>query len=296
MRCIDHQLRDKWVRPNQLKQLFMAAGMKWLEDKSPRLGAAVAFYSMLSIGPVLLLFLSVAAMMYGAEAAQGQLLHQIDGLLGHEGARAIQDMLARANSEDHGMLASIISIITLFFAASGVFGELQDSFNDIWKVPTRTGSGFINFLRTRFLSFSMVLGTGFLLLISLIVNAILSAWNEMGTNAFPGYETLMVMMNTGISFSIVTLLFASIFKYIPDTHIKWADVLPGAVVTAILFTLGKFAIGLYLGHSAVSSAYGAGGSLVVVLVWVYYSAQIMFFGAEFTYVYAHRNKPLLKHM
>ena len=232
-------------------------------------------------------------MVYGHEAAQGRLLGQIDGLIGHEGARAVQDMLAAASEKkETGIWASLIGLATLLFAASGAFGELQDALNGIWQVKAPKGHGFLTMIRHRFLSFSMVIGTGFLLLISLILSTVLSALNEIGSDLLPGGGLIMEALSAVIGFGIVTLLFAGIFKYVPDIHIRWRNVWVGAAITATLFSVGKFAIGLYLGHSAMSSAYGAGGSLVVMLVWVYYSSQILFFGAEFTQVYTDHREAL----
>ena len=267
--------------------VLKATASKWSDDKAPSLGAALAFYSMLSLGPMLLLLLTAAAFFYGQDAAQGRVLNEIDGLIGHDGARAVQDMLAAAaQKKDTGIFASIVGMATLLIGASGVFGQLQDAMNTIWNVKPREGQGIKQLVLRRFFTFTMVLGTGFLLLVSLLLSTVLAAVSEMGEDLLPEAELVMGLVNAGVSFGVVTFLFASIFKYMPDTVVRWRDVWLGAAITAALFTLGKFAIGLYLGHSALSSAYGASGSLVVMLVWVYYSAQILFFGAEFTHEYA----------
>lgn len=270
---------------NLLKQTVV----EWIEDKVPRLGAALAFYSMLSLGPLLLLALAAAGLIFGHEAAQGKIVDQIQGMIGPDGARAVQDMIAdSAEKKDTGIIATAIGMGTLLVAASGVFGQLQDAMNTIWEVKPKKGRGIWGFIQDRFLSFTMVLGTGFLLLISLLLNTFLSAIGEYATGQFAELALIMQAVNFIVSFGVVSLLFALIFKYIPDVRVAWHDVWIGAILTAFLFTIGKFAIGFYLGHSSMSSSYGAAGSLVVVLIWVYYSSQILFFGAEFTQVYSNR--------
>lgn len=263
----------------------------WNEHKVPQMGAALAFYSILSLGPILLIALAGAALFFGQDAAHGKIIAQIDGMVGHEGARAIEDMIKdSAKRESTGMFAAAIGVVTLLFGASGVFGQLQDSMNTIWQVKPKAGLSILSIVKNRFISFSMVLGTGFLLLTSLAISAALSAMSEYATGHFGDLNFLMRLLDATISFGIVTLLFAIIFKYLPDTKIYWHDVWLGSAITALLFTAGKFAIGFYLGQSSFSSSYGAAGSLVVLLVWVYYSAQILFFGAEFTQVYAHHSR------
>ncbi len=260
---------------------------KWSEDNAPRLGAAIAFYSMLSMGPLFLLFLRGADLIYGHEAAQGQLLHQIDSVVGREGSKAIQDMLTNAHNDSNGTLASLIGIVVLLVGASGVFGELITGLNQVWHVKKQKHEGIWHFLRQRFLSFSMVLGAGFMLLISLILSTVLSALN-FGNASTESVSVAASIVNMAVSFSVTMGLFACIFRYIPSARVAWSDVWEGAAITSLLFALGKFAIGFYLGHSAIGSAYGAAGSLVVMLVWIYYSAQILYFGAEVTYVIAER--------
>lgn len=269
--------------------LLKQTGIEWIDDKVPRLGAALAFYSVLSIGPLLLLSLAAAGLLFGHEAAQGKIVAEIQGVIGNDAATAIQDMVAdSAQKEKAGIIASVIGIATLLIGASGVFGQLQDAMNTIWGLKSKPGRGIWGFIRGRFLSFTMVLGTGFLLLISLVVSTALATLTEYTSGLFTDYAFLMQGINFMISLGVISLLFAIIFKYLPDAKVAWRDVWIGAVMTALLFTVGKFAIGFYLGRSSFSSSYGAAGSLVVVLVWVYYSAQILFFGAEFTQVYANR--------
>jgi membrane protein len=260
---------------------------EWMEDKVPQLGAALAFYTALSIAPLLVISLSIAATVFGEEAARGQILVQMRSLVGDQGASAIQDMIANASKPGEGIVATAISIVILFAGASGVFGELQQSLNTIWKVQPKPGRGIMGMIRDRFLSFTMVLGIAFLLLVSLILDAALSTLAGMVhvNDAIPWIGEAIHLL---ISFAVITVLFAVMFKYLPDVKIHWRDVWLGAIVTAILFTIGKFGIGLYLGHSTMASSYGVAGSFVVLLVWVYYSAQLLYFGAEFTQVYANR--------
>lgn len=279
-------MRTAW---KLLKQTYH----EWTDDDAPRLGAALAFYSMLSLGPLLLLLLSTTGLFFGPEAARGQIMGQIDGMIGREGASVVQEVLASSAEKKDGIIATLIGAVTLLLGASGVFGQLQTSMNRIWNVKPPEGQGIWGMLKARFLSFTMVLGTGFLLLISLAASAALAAIGEFGTELLPASELIWQGTNQLLSFGLTTVLFALIFKYVPDAIIAWRSVWIGAAITAALFTLGKLAIGLYLGQSAFSSTYGAAGSLVVLLVWVYYSAQILFFGAEFTQVYAsHCDHPI----
>ena len=207
-------------------------------------------------------------------------------MLGDEGAKAVNEIIVAAQRPGKGLLASVVGLIVLLFAGSGVFGELQDGLNTIWEVAPKVGRGVWGTIQDRFLSFAMVLGTGFLLLVSLVLSAALSAIGKWSASILPGPDSVFQVANQGISLAVVTILFAMIFKVLPDVEIRWRDVWIGAVATALLFTIGKFVLGLYLGRAAVGSAYGAAGSLVVVLVWVYYSAQILYLGAEFTQSYA----------
>ena len=271
-------------------RMLAQTASEWSNDKAPRLGAALAFYSALSIGPLLVLSIAVAGFLFGKQAASGRLVHQMSGLIGKDGAVFIQMVLANSHQPKEGIIATVISVAVLLFSASGVFGELQDALNTIWKIAPKPRGTFVNLLRSRFLSFAMILGTGFLLLISLSINAALGFVGDSIFAYMPASATVLMILNAVMSFLVVTGLFATIFKFLPDTRVLWRDVWTGALITAILFTLGKYLIGLYLGHSAISSTYGAAGSLIVFLVWIYYSAQILYFGAEFTYVYAG-NKP-----
>lgn len=261
---------------------------EWSEDKVPQLGAALAFYTALSIAPLLVISLGIAAAVFGQEAAQGQVVAQLGDLVGEQGAKAIQEMIANANQPAEGVFATVLSTIILLFGASGVFGQLQESLNTIWEVQPKPGRGILGIIRDRFLSFAMVLGCAFLLLVSLLLSTALGALGSVLDRLPESLEWLSHALHLGVSFIVITLLFAMMFKYLPDVKIQWRDVWLGAVITAALFTIGKFAIGLYLGKSSMASSYGVAGSFVVLLVWVYYSAQILFAGAEFTQVYADR--------
>ncbi len=267
-----------------LKETFA----EWAEDKVSRLAAALAYFTIFSIAPLLIIAISVAAIFFGEEAAQGQIVGQIQGLMGQEGASAIESMIANANQMEGGVISTIIGIVILLFGASGVFGQLQDALNTIWEVAPKPGQGIATFIRSRFLSFSMVLVIAFLLLVSLVVSAAIVGVSSYVTDVMPATGALWEGINVIVSFAVITLLFALIYRVLPDVEIAWGDVWIGAAVTALLFTIGRTLIGLYLGNAAVGSAYGAAGSLVVLLIWIFYSAQILLFGAEFTQVYARR--------
>ncbi|MEA2695685.1 MAG: rane protein [Acidobacteriota bacterium] len=261
---------------------------KGLDDDVFSLGAALAYYTVFSLAPLLLVAISVAGLVYGRQAVQGQLVGQIQGMVGKQGAEAVQTMLAHNWRTGSGILPTIIGVVTILFGVSGVFGQLQTSLNKIWEVAPKADRGIKGFLKSRFLSFGMVIGIGFLLLVSLVVSAALSAVSTYAIGLVPGLKVLFTILSFVVSFAVITLLFAMIFRYLPDAKVSWEDVWVGSAATALLFTVGKTLIGLYLGKSSVASAYGAAGSLVVVLLWVYYSSQILFLGAELTQVYAKR--------
>ena len=266
--------------------LLKAAFSEWLEDNSPRMGAALAYYTVFSLSPLLIIVIAVAGLVFGQEAAQGQVVAQLQGLLGQDTAKAIQEMIKNAYKPSSGIIGSLAGLITLLVGATGLFGELHDALNTIWEVPPKEGRGLLGLIKDRFLSFTMILGIGFLLLVSLTVSAALAAFGQFLNSILPSLTAVGHVLNFVVSFGVVTLLFAMIYKYLPDVEIAWNDVWTGAAATALLFTVGKFLIGFYLGNSGVASAYGAASSLAVLLVWVYYSAQIFLFGAEFTHVYA----------
>ena len=272
--------------PTGLWRLLRQTAADWSEDRAAEKGAALAFYSALSIAPLLVIALAVVGLVYGEDAAKGELSTQLTSLVGAQAGEAIEEMAASANKPAEGSIAAALSVVTLVLGASGVFGQLQSSLNDIWEVQSKPGGGVMTFLRKRFWSMAMVLGVAFLLLVSLILSAALTALGTMLDRMPDSMHWLAQGLHLLVSIGVVTLLFAMMFRLLPDVKIRWNDVWLGAFVTAVLFSVGKFAIGLYLGHSSMASSYGAAGSFVVLLVWVYYSAQIFFFGAELTQAYA----------
>ncbi|HKY39460.1 MAG TPA: YihY/virulence factor BrkB family protein [Polyangiaceae bacterium] len=260
----------------------------WLSDDAPRLAASLAFYTLLSLAPIIVIAVSIAGLAFGPEAARGQIAGELGAIVGTDAAKGVETVVASAKSPGSGTLATAVGIVTLFVGASGVFGELQFALNRIWEVKAREGRGIWGEIKDRFFSFTMVLGVAFLLLVSLVLSAVLSAIGKGFTGLLPGGEAVWQLVNFAFSLAMVTGLFALIYKVVPDAEIHWADVWPGALVTALLFTIGKSLLGLYLGKASVGSSYGAAGSIVVLVIWVYYSAQILFLGAEFTQVYTRR--------
>lgn len=269
--------------------LFKEAGSAWAEDNAPSMGAALAFYSVFSLAPFLIVAISVAGLAFGQKAAEGEFSRQLQGFVGETGARAIQAILQSANRPALGIIASAIGMGTLLVGASGVFVELQDALNKIWRVQRRLESIWLSAIRGRFLSFGLVLGTGFLLIVSLVVSAALQAVGNLMGPLPPWPVFLLESVDFLLSLGVIALLLAMIFKYLPDTEIAWSDVWIGAAVASLLLTTGKALIGLYLARSTVASAYGAASSLVIILAWVYYSAQILLFGAEVTHVYSNQH-------
>lgn len=261
---------------------------EWKDDGALDLGASLAYYTIFSLAPMLLIALSIASLFWDRGQLQGQLVAQMEGLVGRQGAEAVQTMLDNANRQGSGVLGTIIGFVTILFGATGLFAALQKTLNQVWEVEAKPGQGIWSFVRTRILSFGMVLGIGFLLLVSLVVSTAVAALGKWAQGLLPGAEVLFQVLTFLLSFGLAVVLFAMIFKYLPDVKIAWRDVWTGAVATALLFTIGKFLIGLYLGRSTVASSFGAAGSVIVLLLWVYYSAQILFLGAEFTQVYASR--------
>jgi membrane protein len=267
-----------------LKQAFQQFG----EDKVPRLGAALAYYTVFSLAPLLVVLISIVGLVYGQQAAQGQIAGQIEGAVGPDAANTIQTMVgSTADKQGSGIVGTVVGVVTLVLGAAGLFGQLKDALNTVWNVEPPPSQGILGYVRSQFLSFTAVLGTGFLLLVSMVLSALLNAFSGYLASIVPGLDVLLQVANNLVSFGIVTLLFAMIYKILPDAEIEWRDVWIGAAITALLFVVGKFLIGLYLGYSAPASAYGAAGSLVVLLLWVYYSAQILLFGAELTQVQAN---------
>jgi membrane protein len=270
--------------------LFKQAFIEFGEDKAQRLGAALAYYTIFSIAPLLLIAIAIAGMVFGREAAQGEIFAQLRSVLGPAAAETVQEMVQGAAKPKSGTIITVVGIATLLFGAAGVFGQLKDALNTIWNVEPEPQSGIMALIKDRFLSFAMVLGTGFLLLVSLVFDSVIAAAGHFLGDRLPGGEVLWQGVQLVVSLGMVTVLFAMIFRFLPDVHPQWGDVWLGAAFTALLFVIGKFALGLYLGKSAIGSSYGAAGSLVVLLLWVYYSAQILFFGAEITQVYARRGE------
>ena len=272
--------------------LFRQTFMEWRDDTAPRLAASLAYYTTFSLAPLLILVIAVAGLIGGQEAAQNQTMAQIQDLLGAQGRQFIQSMIETASRPATGWTATVIGALTLLFGSLGVFAELQNSLNTIWGVKPKPAKNFLDgikrFVVKRLLSFTMVLGIGFLLLASLVISAALSAFGQYIGTRWPFADLWLELINFIISFLVIMLLFAMIFKFLPEIKIAWKDVWLGAAVTSALFTLGKFLIGLYLGRSQVGTVFGGAGSLAILLIWIYYSAQILFFGAEFTQVYANK--------
>jgi membrane protein len=281
-------LRGKWVR--MLKDAVSA----WWNDQAPSKGAALAYYSMFSVAPLLFLIISIAGLFYGPEAVRGMVFDQIASLMGQNGAEAIEEMLANVSEPKTGTWATVVSIAVLLFGASTVFGQLQSALDTIWRVPEEekqkeTSSGIWTFIQSRLLTFGMVLGLAFLVTVSLVLSSALSALGKWWGPIFGQWEAIAHVLDIVVNFGVLTVVFGAIYKLMPRAHIEWRDVWVGGFVTALLFVIGKFLIGLYLGKSDVGSSFGAFGSLVIVMVWIYYSAQIFLLGAEFTWVHAHES-------
>jgi membrane protein len=274
------------MNPKAIFGLIIDSFKEWSEDKASRLGAALAYYTIFSIGPLLIIVISIVSLVYSN--AEEQIVGQIAGVVGSQGAEAIKQTIENNNRGGGSIIATILGIVLLLAGASGVFGQLKDALNTIWEVKPKPGQGILETLKGRFLSFTMVLGTGFLLLVSLVINAAVAALGKWINSILPGGEIVGQVINFVLMLGVITLMFALLFKYLPDVRIAWKDVWLGAFSTALLFVLGQFALGLYLSFSNVGSAFGAAGSLVIVLVWIYYSAQIFLLGAEFTQVYTNR--------
>jgi membrane protein len=270
----------------EIWSLFKQAVQAWSDDYAASMGAALSYYTLFSIAPLLLIVIAVAGWFFGDEAARGELTAGLQGLMGDEGARAIEDMIANASKPKEGIVATVVGLFVLLIGATTVFGELQSALDRIWRAPAREKvSGLWRVLRARLLSIGMILGIAFLLMVSLVLDAVLQSLGKLwGTG---GWQVVAQGLNTVVGFALTTTVFALIYKLMPRAKIEWHDVWVGAAVTAVLFTVGKFLISLYIGRSAVASSFGAAGSLAVVMIWVYYSAQIFLLGAEFTWVYAH---------
>ncbi len=276
-------------------QMLKDTANAWIDDKSFRMAAALAYYSIFSMAPILLIVIAIAGLVFGQQAARGEVLAQVRDMVGRQTAAAIEEILAHAGRDGGGWWAASIGFVVLLFGASGYFVELQDALNTIWKVMPRPGRPIWEVVRERLLSFAAILGTGFILLVLLVVSAALETLGGVlgPLHVLPGGSGIWQLLNFVLSFGVITLLFAMIYKVLPDAEIAWHDVWIGAVITALLFTAGKYGIGLYLGHSTLTSAFGEAGSVILVLSWVYYSSLILLFGAGFTRVYAkHQGSPL----
>lgn len=271
----------------ELFELIKKSVISWSDDYAPSMGAALAYYTVFSIAPLLLIVISIAGLIYGQDAARGAIFGQVSGLVGNDGAAAIQGLLKSVNKPSTSIVATIVGIGTLLIGATTVFGELQDALNRIWRAPALVDQGGLwKLIRRRLLAFGMILTIGFLMIVSLILSAILAALGTWLSN-FAAWEALLHLVNFAISFCVTTVLFAMIYKIMPRVNIAWRDVWLGAAVTSLLFSIGKFLIGLYIGKTSVASGFGAAGSLAVLLVWIYYSTQVFLMGAEFTWVYAN---------
>jgi membrane protein len=272
----------------QVWPLVKSSVSSWLDDYAPSMGAALAYYTVFSIAPLLLIVISTAGLVFGEEAVRGEIFGQLRGLMGDQGAAAVEGLLSSVSEPEEGTAGAVVGTVLLLIGATTVFGELQNAFDRIWRAPGKDKEGGIwGLMRSRLLSFGMILGIGFLLMVSLVFNAAVAALGKWWGAFFSDLEVLVTSVNFILSFILTTAVFAMLYKFMPRVKIQWRDVWAGATVTALLFTIGKLLITLYIGKSAISSGFGAAGSLVVVLVWVYYSAQIFLLGAEFTWVYSH---------
>ncbi|MFT3717628.1 YihY/virulence factor BrkB family protein [Pseudorhodoferax sp.] len=275
--------------PRQWLALCQQTVTRWAGDYAPSMGAALSYYSVFSMAPLLLIVISVAGLVFGERAAHGELFEQLAGLMGADAARALETLLASVNKPAQGIVSTLIGLGVLLIGATTVFGELQNALDRIWRAPARdTSGGLWKLLHTRLLSFGMVLGFAFLLMVSLVLGAVVSALGKWWSSAFAGWEVLAQLLNVVLGFALTTGVFAMIYKIMPRVQVRWYDVWIGAAVTALLFTVGRFLIGLYIGKSGVASSFGAAGSVIVIFVWVYYSAQVFLLGAEFTWLYARQ--------
>jgi len=267
--------------------LVKRAAAAWIDDYAPSMGAALSYYTVFSLAPLLLIVVSIAGLVFGEDAARGEIFGQLAGLLGVDAAKAVEGVLTSLNKPAQGITGTVVGVGVLLIGATSVFAELQDSLDRIWRAPARVKSGGLwGLLRARLLSFGMILGIAFLLMVSLVIGAVIAALGKWWGDFFGGWEVLLQIVNAVVGFGLTTLVFAMIYKMMPRVRVQWRDVWIGAVVTAVLFSGGKFLIGLYIGKSGVASGFGAAGSLIIVFLWVYFSAQIFLVGAEFTWIYA----------
>lgn len=276
------------MRLGQVGSLLKTTVVEWIDDNAARVAAALAFYTLLSMAPLLMLSVALVGTIMGETDAQTRILHEVGRVVGPQAAGALSAIVGSAQRSDSGVISSVIGIVVLLVGASGVFGELQYALDTIWGVKPKPGRGIMGVIKDRLFSFSMVIAVAFVLLVSLVISTVLSSMGRVVSDALPGGAVLWQCVNLTLSLGVITVLFAIIFKVVPDIEIRWRDVLVGAFFTAVLFSIGKYALGLYLGTSSVASSYGAAGSVVALVVWVYYSSQLVFLGAEFTQVFARR--------
>lgn len=261
----------------------------WIDDYAPSMGAALSYYTVFSLGPLLVIVISIAGLVFGEDAVRGELFGQIDGVMGPEAAKGIQEVLSNVSKPSTGIVGTVLGVAVLLIGATTVFGELQDALDRIWRAPVRARtSGLWALVRARLLSFGMIVGVAFLLLVSLVTGAVVAALGKWWGGWFGGWEWLLQSLNAAVGFAMTTAVFALIYKVLPRVKVAWSDVWVGAAVTATLFTIGRILISLYIGKTGVASGFGAAGSVAVVFVWVYYSAQVFLVGAEFTWLYAQR--------
>lgn len=282
----------KRINWREIKSLFLAAFDQWNKQNATRLAGSLAFYSLLSLAPLMLVLVSVVGLVLGHTAAEREVASQVTALVGPAAGNAMAAFIKGSKSTSHGVIATLFGLVTLLFSASGVVIELRSALNVIWEVPQKDQSGFAmvkSFVKERLFSFAMVLGVGFLLIVSLFISTWITALGALSAGILPAEEAIFHIINFVVSFAILTVLFAAIYKVMPDVRLEWHDVLLGGAVTSVLFTLGKFLLGMYLGRASFSSMYGAAASIVVLIAWVYYSAQIFFLGAEFTRAFARRH-------
>ncbi|MEO5783670.1 MAG: YihY/virulence factor BrkB family protein [Ginsengibacter sp.] len=266
-----------------LKQVFT----EFIEDDILKYSASLAYYTVFSLAPVLIVIISICGVLFGKEAIRGQIYSQIKGLVGSDAAVQIQDTIKNIHLTGHNVFATIVSIVILLIGATGIFGEVQDSLNKIWGLRVKTKKTWWKLILNRLLSFSLIISIGFVMMVSLLLNAIVSAFGNFLARYFSEFSVILVQITDSVlTFVITTFLFSLMFKVLPDAKIKWKDVFVGGLITSVFFTLGKLGIGYYLGRSNIASVYGAAGSIMIIMVWVYYSSIILYLGAEFTKVYA----------
>jgi membrane protein len=272
---------------HQIWGLVKQAGQAWIDDYAPSMGAALAYYTVFSLAPLLLIVISVAGLVFGPDAARGEIFGELRDLMGDDAAKAVEGVLVSVSKPAQSVTATLVGLTVVLIGATSVFGELQDALDRIWRAPVRSNEGgLVSLLRSRLLSFGMILGVAFLLMVSLMLSALIVALGSWWGRLFGGWSVLAQVINGVVSFALTALVFALIYKLMPRVRVLWSDVALGALATAVLFTLGKVLIGAYIGRTGIASGFGAAGSIVIVLVWVYYSSQIFLLGAEFTRVYA----------